>query len=55
LGRDPRADAVISGGRRQAHMRGFDLHADTAVGESERDRLERLVPEPARHEEELFA
>jgi hypothetical protein len=42
LGRDPRADVVISGGRRQAHMRGFDLHTDTAVREGERDRLERL-------------
>ena len=42
LGRDPRAEVVIGRGRRQAHQRGFDLHADTAVGEGERDRLERL-------------
>ena len=47
LGPDPRADVVISGGQRQVHMRGFDLHADTAVGEGERHRLEWLCHCPA--------
>ncbi len=42
VGRDPRSDVVISRGRRQAHQQGFDLHADTAVGQGDRVRLERL-------------
>ena len=42
LGSDPRAPVVITSGPRQAHLHGFDLHANTAVGAGDRTKLERL-------------
>ena len=42
LGNDPTAPVVITGGPRQAHLEGFDLHAATAVRADQRERLERL-------------
>jgi hypothetical protein len=42
LGGDPTAPVVITGGPRQAHLKGFDLHANVAVGAGDRTRLEHL-------------
>ncbi|MGH7730218.1 MAG: transposase [Candidatus Eiseniibacteriota bacterium] len=42
LGRDPEAQWVTSGGPRQAHVDGFDLHANVAVPGEDRERLEQL-------------
>ena len=42
LGRDPDAPWVTSRGPRQAHLRGFDLHANLAVAAGERARLEQV-------------
>ena len=42
LGRDPEAQWVISGGPGQAHLDGFDLHANVAVPGEDRERLEQL-------------
>jgi hypothetical protein len=42
VGRDPDAPWVTSRGPRQAHLEGFDLHANLAVGADDREGLERL-------------
>jgi hypothetical protein len=42
LGSDPGAAAGTTGGPRQAHLKGFDLHANVAVRAGERARLENL-------------
>jgi len=42
LGRDPSAPWIESSGARQAHVFGFDLHADVAVPAGDRARLEHL-------------
>jgi len=42
LGRDPDALWATAGGRRHAHLDGFDLHANVAVRGEDRDRLEQL-------------
>jgi hypothetical protein len=43
LGREPDAPWVTSRGPRQAHLHGFDLHADITVGADDRTGLERLA------------
>jgi hypothetical protein len=43
IGRDPDAPWVTSRGPRQAHLEGFDLHADIAVAADDRGALERLA------------
>ncbi|MBI3637331.1 MAG: transposase [Candidatus Rokubacteria bacterium] len=43
LGREPDAPWVTSRGPRQAHLEGFDLHADIMVGADDRAGLERLA------------
>jgi hypothetical protein len=42
LGSDATAPLVITGGRRHAHIEGFDLHANAAVRAGEDERLEHL-------------
>jgi hypothetical protein len=42
LGSDPTAPLVTTGGPRHAHIEGFDLHANAAVGAGENERLENL-------------
>jgi hypothetical protein len=42
IGRDPDAPWVMSSGPRQAHLEGFDLHANLAVRADDRAALERL-------------
>jgi hypothetical protein len=42
LGRDPDALWAVAGGRRHAHLDGFDLHANVAVRGADHDRLEQL-------------
>jgi hypothetical protein len=42
LGCDPEAPVVTTGGRRHAHLEGFDLHANVAVRAGDRTRLEHL-------------
>jgi hypothetical protein len=42
LGTDPDAPWITSTGPRQAHIQGFDLHANVAVGAHDRERLEKL-------------
>ena len=42
LGRDPDAPWVTSTGPRQAHLEGFDLHANPFVPAEDRARLEQL-------------
>ena len=42
LGQDREADAVSSRGPRQAHLEGFDLHANVWVSANDRAGLERL-------------
>jgi hypothetical protein len=42
IGRASDAALVTSGGERQAHAGGFDLHANVAVPAGDRDRLEHL-------------
>jgi hypothetical protein len=42
LGGDPTAPVVTTGGRRHAHVEGFDLHANVAVRAGDRFRLEGL-------------
>ena len=42
LGREPDSPWVTSRGPRQAHLEGFDLHADIIVGADDRAGLERL-------------
>ncbi|MBI5624182.1 MAG: transposase [Elusimicrobia bacterium] len=42
LGHDPEAPWVASIGPRQAHLDGFDLHANRCVSATDRARLERL-------------
>jgi hypothetical protein len=42
LGRGPDALWAIAGGRRHAHLDGFDLHANVAVRAVDRDGLEQL-------------
>jgi len=42
LGREPGAPWVTSRGPRQAHLEGFDLHADIAPSADDRSGLERL-------------
>jgi hypothetical protein len=42
LGRNPDAPWVTSTAPRQAHLDGFDLHANVAVGAHDRERVERL-------------
>jgi hypothetical protein len=42
LGRDPDALWAGAGGRRHAHLDGFDLHANVAVRAVDRDGLEQL-------------
>ncbi len=43
IGREPDAPWVTSRGPRQAHLEGFDLHADIAVAADDRAGLERLA------------
>jgi hypothetical protein len=43
LGRVPGAPWVITTGTRQAHLDGFDLHANVAVAANNRDGLEQLA------------
>ena len=43
IGADPDAPWVPPGGRRHAHVEGFDLHAAVAVREQDREGLERLA------------
>ena len=43
IGREPDAPWVTSRGPRQAHLEGFDLHADITVGADDRAGLERLA------------
>src|SRR5262249_4675626 len=43
LGRMPGAPWVTSAGSRQAHLDGFDLHANVAVAANNRDGLEQLT------------
>src|SRR5262249_12075727 len=43
LGRMPGAPWVTSAGTRQAHLDGFDLHANVAVAANNRDGLEQLA------------
>jgi hypothetical protein len=42
IGRDPDAPWVTSRGARQAHLEGFDLHADVVVPAGDRARVEQL-------------
>ena len=42
LGQEPDGDAVTSRGTRQAHLEGFDLHANVWVSANDRAGLERL-------------
>jgi hypothetical protein len=42
LGTDPDAPWITSTGPRQAHLHGFDLHANVAVTRHDRGRLEKL-------------
>jgi hypothetical protein len=42
IGRDPEVPWVTSRGPRQAHLEGFDLHADVVVPAGDRDRVEQL-------------
>ena len=42
LGRDPDAPWITSRGPRQAHLDGFDLHADVSAPAGDRARLEHL-------------
>jgi Putative transposase/Transposase zinc-binding domain len=42
IGREPNAPWVTSRGPRQAHLEGFDLHANLAVPADDRQALERL-------------
>jgi hypothetical protein len=42
LGSDPTAPLVTTGGPRQTHIEGFDLHANVAVRAGENERLEHL-------------
>jgi hypothetical protein len=42
LGQAPDAEAVTSRGPRQAHLAGFDLHANVWVAANDRAGLERL-------------
>ena len=42
LGEEPDAEGVMSRGPRQAHLDGFDLHANVWVGANDRAGLERL-------------
>ena len=42
VGNDPNAPWVTSRARRQAHLEGFDLHADVAVPSHKREGLEQL-------------
>jgi hypothetical protein len=42
IGREPDAPWVTSSGPRQAHLEGFDLHANLAVRADDREGLERL-------------
>ena len=42
LGRDPDALWATAGGRRHAHLDGFDLHANVAGRGADRPRLEQL-------------
>jgi len=42
IGREPDAPWVTSRGPRQAHLEGFDLHADIAVAAEDRTGRERL-------------
>jgi len=42
IGNDPNAPWVTSRGRRQAHLEGFDLHANVAVPSHDRKGLEQL-------------
>jgi hypothetical protein len=42
LGQEPEAEAVTSRGPRQAHLEGFDLHANVWVSANDRAGLERL-------------
>jgi len=42
LGRDPNAPWVTSSGPRQAHLDGFDLHANVAPAAHDRKRIEKL-------------
>jgi hypothetical protein len=43
IGRVPGAALVMSTGPRQAHLHGFDLHANVAVAANNRDGLEQLA------------
>src|SRR5262249_56960460 len=43
IGRLPGAPWVTTTGTRQAHLDGFDLHADVAVAANNRDGLEQLA------------
>jgi hypothetical protein len=43
IGREPDAPWVTSRGPRQAHLEGFDLHADITVAADDRAALERLA------------
>src|SRR5206468_12114082 len=43
IGREPGTRWVTSRGRRQAHLEGFDLHADITVAADDRAALERLA------------
>jgi putative transposase len=43
LGRVPGVPRVTATGPRQAHLEGFDLHANVAVAANNRDGLERLA------------
>jgi hypothetical protein len=43
LGRVPGAPWVTTSGTRQAHLDGFDLHANVAVAANNRDGLEQLA------------
>ena len=42
LGQEPDSEAVTSRGPRQAHLEGFDLHANVWVSANDRAALERL-------------